>query len=95
MQSPCYITLKQARKTLSEMGGELNERQMKCASETDVHGRRKFPFFIDPIDKKLKIEKGLLIEIYRQVQSDAQENARTKLSKKAISENDPCGAGHE
>lgn len=95
MQLPCYITLKQARHVLSEMGVELNERQMKRASEMDAHGRRKLPFFIDPIDKKLKIEKGLLVDIYSQVQSDAQENARTKLSTVTISENDPCGERHE
>lgn len=43
------------------MGVDLSARQMKRAAETDAFGRRKLPFFIDPIDKKLKIEKGRLV----------------------------------
>lgn len=53
--------LEQARFVLSELGIEFNERQMKRAAEKDAHGRRKLPFFIDPIDKKLKINKNTLL----------------------------------
>ena len=73
---PCYIDLKQARGVLSEMGIELSDRQMKRASEMDGRGRRKLPFFVDPIDKKLKIEKGTLVNIYRELQIEAERGIR-------------------
>ena len=57
MKQPCYINLEQARKVLAEIGIELTNRQIKRAAETDAHGQRKLPFFVDPIEKKLKIEK--------------------------------------
>ncbi len=72
MKHPCYIDLEQARQVLSGMGIDLNKRQMKRASEMDAQGRRKLPFFIDPIDKRLKIEKGMLVEIYRRCQIEAE-----------------------
>jgi hypothetical protein len=49
---------------------------MKRAAETDIHGKRKLPFFVDPIDKKLKIEKGTLVKIYRELQAHAENNIR-------------------
>jgi hypothetical protein len=73
---PHYIDLDQARAVLSEMGVELNQRQMKRAAEKDAHGRRKLPFFVDPIEKKLKIEKGTLVNIYRQLQIDAERGIK-------------------
>lgn len=69
---PRYIDLTEAREILGEMGIELTARQMKRAADKDIHGHRKLPFFIDPIDGKLKIEKGVLTEIYRRRQIDAQ-----------------------
>ena len=72
MKMPCYINLEQARQVLAEMGVELSSRQIKRASEPDAHGKRKLPFFVDPIEKKLKIEKGTLVNIYRQLQVDAE-----------------------
>ena len=72
MRIPCYVDLKQARAVLSEIGIELSERQMKRASETDGRGRRKLPFFVDPIDKRLKIEKGTLVKIYSDLQAEAE-----------------------
>lgn len=72
MKHPCYIDLEQARKVLSDMGVELNQRQMKRAAEKDAHGRRKLPFFVDPIEKKLKIEKGTLVNIYMKLQIEAE-----------------------
>lgn len=74
MKQPCYINIDQARLLLTEMGVELNERQMKRAADRDPHGRRKLPFFIDPVDGKLKIEKQTLINIYRRRQCDAENN---------------------
>jgi hypothetical protein len=76
MKEPCYINLEQARQVLAGMGGELTTRQIKRAAERDAHGRRKLPFFIDPIEGRLKIEKGTLIEIYRKAQIDAERGIR-------------------
>ena len=50
MKPPTYIDLEQSRKVLAELGVELNERQMKRAAEPDADGRRKLPFFVDPIE---------------------------------------------
>lgn len=76
MNLPCYIDLSQARVVLSELGIKLSERQMKRAAEADIHGRRKLPFFIDPIDGKLKIEKGALVRIYHELEIGAENNTR-------------------
>lgn len=73
MKKPCYIDLHQAREVLSEMGVQLTKRQMKRASEIDAYGRRKLPFFVDPIEGKLKIEKGTLVNIYRELQIEAEQ----------------------
>lgn len=77
MNSLCYIGIAQARLVLAEMGIELTERQIKRAAETDSHGRRKLPFFVDPIDGRLKIEKGALVRTYRELQLEAERNTRT------------------
>ena len=84
MYTPNYLDLAQARKTLEDIGIHLTLRQMKRAAEMDAHGNRKLPFFIDPIDKRLKIEKGKLLEIYNLCQTQAELNSqvnRQKLSK--------------
>ena len=75
MNIPTYLDLNGARSALSEIGIEFSRRQMKRAAETDAQGMRKLPFFIDPIDKKLKIEKGMLLEIYNQRQIEAKKNS--------------------
>ena len=74
MKNPCYIDLEQARQVLAEMGVALNSRQMKRAADKDAHGRRKLPFFIDPIEGKLKIEKNTLQSIYMKAQVNAENN---------------------
>lgn len=76
MSVPTYITLMQARKVLEKLGIQLSRRQIKRAAEMDAAGRRKLPFFIDPIDKKLKIEKGTLVRIYQELQTEAENNLR-------------------
>ncbi len=76
MKLPCYIGLTQARQVLAEMGVELNERQMKRAADKDATGNRKLPFFVDPIDGKLKIEKGTLVRIYHELQIQAENSAK-------------------
>ena len=57
MNEPIYIDLDQARDVLNKYGIILNERQIRRAAEKDRQAKRKLPFLIDPIDKKLKIEK--------------------------------------
>jgi len=75
MHKPCYLDLEQARSELSELGINLNSRQMQRAAEMDGHGRRKLPFFIDPIDKKLKIDRNTLLAIYLNRQIAAENSA--------------------
>ena len=70
--SPCYVDLEQARAALAEINIEMNERQMKRAAEPDAEGRRKLPFFVDPIDGKLRIEKATLLNIYQARQAEAE-----------------------
>ena len=74
MRNPCYIDLEQARQVLAEMGVVLNPRQMKRAADKDALGRRKLPFFVDPIEGRLKIEKNTLQRIYMQAQARAENN---------------------
>ena len=76
LKPPCYIDLEQARQVLAEMGVELNARQMKRAADKDAQGKRKLPFFVDPIEGKLKIEKGTLVRIYRELQIEAESNGK-------------------
>ncbi len=75
MHMPHYLDIVQAIEVLSKIGLELNERQMKRAAEKDPFGKRKLPFFIDPIDKKLKIEKSTLLNIYVNHQKTAENCA--------------------
>jgi len=76
MRQPCYIDLEQARHVLAEMDVELTPQQMKRAADKDGHGRRKLPFFIDPIEGTLKIEKDALVNIYMKRQVEAERNLR-------------------
>ncbi|CAH1652134.1 MULTISPECIES: hypothetical protein [Hyphomicrobiales] len=75
---PCYIGLEQARQVLAEIGVELTPRQMKRAADRDAHGHRKLPFFVDPVEGTLKIEKGTLVAIYQQLQNDAVRDFKDK-----------------
>ena len=76
MKQPCYIGLEQARQVLAEMGVQLSKRQMQRAADMDAQGRRKLPFFVDPIEHKLKIEKDDLMRVYFNKQVEAQRNLR-------------------
>ena len=58
------------------MGVELNARQMKRAADLDANGQRKLPFFVDPVEGTLKIEKGTLVRIYREAQIQAENSAK-------------------
>lgn len=72
MQMPCYITVEQARAVLAEMGVAVSDAQIRRASQLDAFGKRRLPFFVDPIDGRLKIEKGTLVRIYRELQIEAE-----------------------
>jgi hypothetical protein len=76
IKQPHYIGLEEARQLLAQMGVQLTLRQMQRAAEQDAYGRRKLPFFVDPIEGKLKIEKNDLISIYFKRQLDAQRHVR-------------------
>ena len=73
---PCYINLKQAEELLGEMGLAHDSGQIRRAADKDAAGRRRLPFFVDPIDGKLKIEKGTLVRIYREAQIEAENSAK-------------------
>ena len=49
---------------------------MQRAADMDAQGRRKLPFFVDPIEHKLKIEKDDLLSAYFKRQVEAQRNLR-------------------
>jgi hypothetical protein len=76
IKQPHYIGLEEARQLLAQMGVRLTLRQMQRAAEQDAQGRRKLPFFVDPIERKLKIEKDDLIDIYFQKRVEAQRHLR-------------------
>lgn len=76
MKPPQYIDLDEARKALANIGIELTPRQMKRATDKDGEGRRKLPFFIDPIDHRLKIERETLVNIYRARQVEAERHCK-------------------
>jgi hypothetical protein len=76
LDQPRYISLEEARQVLAEMGVILNPRQMKRAADKDSEGRRKLPFFIDPVDGTLRIEKSALVAAYERRQTDAERRCR-------------------
>lgn len=78
MKIPHYIGLEQARQVLAEMGIELNARQMKRAADKDASGQRRLPFFVDPIEGTLKIEKDTLVDIYKRLQNNAENDFRNR-----------------
>jgi len=78
MPNPHYIDLCEAREVLADMGITINERQMKRAAEPDAHGKRKLPFFKDPIDGRLKIERNSLLSAYFKRQAEAENNVKKR-----------------
>lgn len=79
MGKPYFVDLEEARNLLADIGVHLNERQIKRAAEPDVHGQRKLPFFKDPIDGRLKIDKHTLLEAYLKRQAAAENNMRYEI----------------
>ncbi len=92
---PCYINIRQARLVLSDIGVALSDRQMKRAAEMSTQGKRKLPFFIDPIDGKLKIDKGTLVRIYRELQAAAENNSISGICAEiTVLNNIVCNVGY-
>lgn len=52
------------------------------SAEADATGRRVLPFFVDPIEKNLKIEKETLVRIYRELQIEAENSAKHSSSRR-------------
>lgn len=71
---PCYIGLEEARQVLAEIGIDLSPRQMKRAADRDAKGHRKLPFFVDPVEGTLKIEKNTLVAVYSDLQNKAMRD---------------------
>jgi len=69
-----FITIDETINTLAEIGIQMKMSQMKRAAEPDHNGIRKIPFFKDPIDGRLKIDKGILIEMYKTLHNEALSN---------------------
>jgi hypothetical protein len=71
-QRPHYLGLEEARQLLAEMNIHLTPRQIKRSSDMDAKGKRKLPWFIDPIEGRLKIERNTLLRVYfnRQVEAE-------------------------
>jgi hypothetical protein len=76
IKTPQYIGLEEARQVLAQLGVRLTPRQIQRAAEQDALGRRKLPFFVDPIERKLKIEKDDLMNIYVRKRVEAQNKLR-------------------
>lgn len=76
MLTPIFVGIEGARKALAEIGIDLTARQIKRAADPDAYGKRKLPFFVDPIDKRLKINKHVLLAIYNECQVEAESNAK-------------------
>jgi hypothetical protein len=76
MKQPCYLSLEDARQELAAIGVKLSPRQMQRAAEQDAQGRRKLPFFVDPIEKILKIDKDDLLSAYFNRQTEARNKLR-------------------
>jgi hypothetical protein len=71
---PQYLDFEEARQLLAEMNVHLTPRQIKRSSDKDAAGRRKLPWFIDPIEGRLKIERNALLSAYFNRQVEAERN---------------------
>ena len=73
-QRPHYLGLEEARQLLAEMNIHLTPRQIKRSSDINANGKRKLPWFIDPIEGRLKIERNALLSAYFNRQVKAERN---------------------
>jgi hypothetical protein len=73
-RQPRYLDVDEARAILAEMNVHLSRRQVKRSSEMDARGKRRLPWFIDPIEGRLKIERNDLFAAYFNRQVEAERN---------------------
>jgi hypothetical protein len=73
-RSPQYLDFEEARQLLAGMNVHLTRRQIKRSSDKDATGKRKLPWFIDPIEGRLKIERNALLSAYFNRQVEAERN---------------------
>jgi len=66
------VDLKGAQEALAAIGVNFSEEQLRRAAEPDAHGRRKMPFFVDPIDRRLKIDRNSLLKPYFKLVAEAE-----------------------
>jgi hypothetical protein len=78
-QRPHYLDLEEARQVLAELNIHLTPRQIKRSSDMDAKGNRKLPWFIDPIEGRLKIERQALLSAYFNRQVEAERNCERYL----------------
>jgi hypothetical protein len=69
-----YLDFDQVGALLDEMNIHLSRRQVKRSSEMNGQGKRKLPWFIDPIDGRLKIERNDVLAAYFNRQVEAERN---------------------
>lgn len=66
-----YVTIDQAHELLAPINPALKKDTLRKAAEPDAAGRRKLPFFKDPLTNKLLIDRKILLDMYQQRQADA------------------------
>lgn len=71
-----FITINDTIDALAEIGIQMTLPQMKRAAEPDHNGLRKIPFFKDPIDGRLKIDRTTLIGMYSTLHNEALEHCQ-------------------
>lgn len=71
-----FITIDETIDTLAEIGIQMKLSQMKRAAEPDHNGLRRVPFFKDPIDGRLKIDKTTLLGMYQTLHREALEHCQ-------------------
>lgn len=76
ISEPHYLDLEEARALLATMNIHLTQRQIKRSSDIGPGGKRKLPWFIDPIEGRLKIEKNALLSVYFNRQVEAERNCK-------------------
>jgi hypothetical protein len=74
MSEQFYVGLNEACAALAKINVHLTEAQMRRAAVSNG-GKRKLPFFVDPVDRKLKIDLNTLLGIYTHHQVGAENAA--------------------
>ncbi len=67
-QHQTFLTLNAAADYLKSKGIPVKNTSLRSAAEPDAKGRRKLPFFKDPLSGKLIIDRDDLDRIYSHAQ---------------------------